>query len=83
MKIIHNTGACYACRTCELACSWHHKSLFWPEASSIKVSRNNLTGESYWCIDSTCDSCEGEVLPLCVNLCPYGALKAVEENSNE
>lgn len=80
MKIIRDTEACYGCRTCELICSLHHKGVFSPESSSIKVSKNNRTGVITWSIDSTCDSCEHEDAPLCVNFCPYGALKTLEED---
>jgi len=75
MKILINDEACYGCRTCELICSFHHDRVFSPELSSIKVLRNNLTGEIDWSIDSTCDSCEGEAHPLCVEYCIYGALR--------
>jgi carbon-monoxide dehydrogenase iron sulfur subunit len=75
MKLVVNIGACCGCRTCELACSYHHKGFFSPELSSIKVSTNNRTGEIEWTIDSTCDSCKGEDSPLCVRYCTYQALQ--------
>ena len=78
LKIIRDAEACYGCRTCELACSFHHGRVFSPEISSIKVLRNNQTARIGWSIDSTCDSCEGEVKPMCVEYCAYGALKGVE-----
>ena len=78
MKITLDTEACYGCRTCELACSFHHKGVFSPELSSIRVSNNCLTGEIQSSIDSTCDFCKGEAQPLCVEYCLYGALKEVE-----
>ncbi len=73
MKIV--TEACYGCRTCELACSFHHARVFSPELSSIKISRNNRTAKIELSIDSSCDSCQGEAQPLCVEYCLYGALK--------
>ena len=77
MEVARDTDACYGCRTCELACSFHHRKVFSPELSSIRVSRNNRTGEIEFSIDSSCDLCKGEAQPLCVEYCFYGALKAV------
>jgi len=77
MRIKRDHTACYGCRTCELACSFHHEKVFSPDLSSIKVWRNNRTGVIKWTIDSTCDSCSGESGPLCVRLCAYQALKEV------
>ena len=76
-KIVRNAEACCGCRTCELICSFHHSNVFSPELSSIKVLRNNLTGDIEWFIDTTCDSCGGEAKPLCVKYCIYGALREV------
>ena len=73
--IIVNTEVCSGCRTCELACSFHHKGVFSPDTSSIKVSRDNQNGKIELSIDSTCDSCKGETRPLCVEYCVYEALK--------
>jgi len=78
LKILRDIEACYGCKICELVCSFHHKGAFSPELSSIKVSRNHQTGEVTWCIDSSCDSCEGEARPLCVAHCTYGVLKGVK-----
>lgn len=78
MRILTNAEACYGCRICELACSFHHERAFSPEASSIRISRDNQNGEIGLSIDSTCDLCKGEAQPLCVEYCIYGALKEVE-----
>ena len=75
MRVLADVGTCVGCRLCELACSFHHNGVFSPEKSSIKVSRDNQNGEIELFIDSTCDSCEGEASPLCVEYCIYGALK--------
>ncbi len=80
VKITINTRACYGCRICELACSFHHQRLFSPELSSIRVLTCMRTGEISWSIDSTCDFCEGEEQPLCEKYCLYGSLKGVECN---
>jgi len=78
LKITINTKACYGCRICELACSFHHKRSFSPDVSSIKALTNMRTGEVKCTIDSTCDFCEGEEQPLCKKYCLYGALKEVK-----
>lgn len=78
LKIVIDNGACYGCRICELACSFHHERVFSPELSSIRVSTNNRTGEIEWSVSSTCDSCKGEAQPLCFEYCVYGALKEVK-----
>lgn len=75
MKIVRKAEACCGCRICELVCSYHHKKVFSPELSSIKVTKNFGTGEIGWSVDSTCDSCRGEAYPLCVAYCIYGALR--------
>ncbi len=74
-KILTNEKVCSACRMCEMACSFHHKGVFSPESSSIKVFRDNIEGEIGLAIDSTCDLCPGEERPLCVKYCVYGALR--------
>lgn len=78
MVIEHNMEACFACRTCELACSFHHQGAFSTAFSDIRVLKNNRTGEIRWSIAPTCDSCDGEPQPLCVKYCAYGALKEVK-----
>lgn len=77
MGIIIDAEVCYGCRICELACSFHHNKIFCPELSDIKVSRNNRTAEFTCFVGSGCDSCKGERQPLCVEYCPYEALKEV------
>ena len=74
-EILRDLEKCYGCRTCELACSFHHQQVFAPALSSIKISRSNQTGKMGWHIDSTCDLCVGEDQPLCVTFCSYGALE--------
>ena len=74
-KIIRNVERCYGCRTCELACSFHHKRVFAPELSSIRITKSNRTGIIRWRMDSSCDLCLEEDQPLCVKYCSYGALQ--------
>ena len=75
MRISTDAKVCVGCRICELACSFHHNGAFSPDASSIKVSRDNQNGEIELSIDSTCDLCQEEARPMCIEYCVYGALK--------
>ena len=79
MKIIRDSNLCYACKTCQLACSLHHTKAFWPDQSSIAVSRNPQDGTIKWHTNATCDKCINEKEPLCVKYCIYGALQVVKE----
>ena len=77
LKIVVDAEVCEGCRICELVCSFHHKKVFSPDLSSVKIFRNNRSGKIEWSIDSTCDSCENEAQPLCVEHCLPRALKEV------
>lgn len=77
MALVINIRACDGCRACELACSLHLSKTFSPNLSAIKVLTSMRTGKITWSIDSTCDFCKGEVQPLCVKYCAYGALYEV------
>lgn len=74
-RIVRNAAVCYGCKMCQLVCSFHHTGRFWPERSSIRVSRNPQRGTVKWQIDTTCDLCRSEGEPLCVSHCSYEALK--------
>ena len=65
---------CTACRACELACHFHHKSSMGTSCSSIDIQLNADNGDLNIGIDNTCDSCMGEDEPLCVAFCILGAL---------
>lgn len=87
---MHQIERCRGCRSCMLACSFHHKKVFSPAFSSISVARNNHNGIVRWSIDSTCDDCIDEEAPLCQKYCAYGVLtldwvntKKNEENSDD
>ena len=79
MEIVRNSDLCSGCRTCQLVCSFHHTGSFWPDRSSIKVSRNPQNGVLQWCIDSTCDGCKDEEEALCVKYCAYQAIRVIEK----
>jgi len=80
MKITIDSNLCYSCKTCQLVCSFHQTKAFWPEQSSITVSRNPQNGVIKWCIDSTCDGCMNETVPLCIKYCVYGAISVVKSS---
>jgi len=74
MKINRLVDRCYACKMCQIVCSFHHTGSFWPEKSSISVYRKPQEGVINWKIDSSCDRCAEEAEPLCVKYCQYDAL---------
>jgi carbon-monoxide dehydrogenase iron sulfur subunit len=74
MRLNYDPSRCYACKRCQLICSFHHTGAFWPEKSSIEVFRNQQNGYIKWSIDNTCDGCENEKEVLCVKHCVYYAL---------
>jgi Fe-S-cluster-containing hydrogenase component 2 len=82
-RIARNASLCYGCKICQLVCSFHHTGSFWPERSSIQVSRNPQTGIVRWSIDKSCDRCGREGEPLCVKSCSYEALKEVADENQE
>lgn len=84
MKVLINSQLCYACKTCQIVCSFHHTQAFWPEKSSIHISRNYQNGDINCYIDSTCDECRGENMPLCFKFCSYDAIQILkDDNLNE
>ncbi len=82
-RIVRRADRCYGCKTCQLVCSLHHTGSFWPERSSIQVSRNPQTGVVRWTIDETCDRCAREGKPLCVEYCSYQALQESPNQDQE
>ena len=67
---------CGGCRTCELACSFHHTGDFGPAVSSLKVIEK-ADGPGYFVVVKeekegggfACDGCKGLDHPLCVDYC--------------
>lgn len=66
---------CVGCRTCELACSFHHSGTMAPELSSVQVRRSNRTAAISWQVLPSCDLCAGEKDPLCARYCGAGAIR--------
>jgi Fe-S-cluster-containing hydrogenase component 2 len=68
--------SCGGCRTCELACSFHHTGEFAPAVSSLKIVEKKgspgyvvLLKEEGDGSSFACDRCEGQDIPLCVEYC--------------
>ncbi len=75
-KVTFDTQECGGCRTCEIACSYHHRKVFSPSISSIEVTdRPQTLGfvVSFYIAETNghlaCDRCEGEDEPLCLKYC--------------
>ena len=68
--------SCGGCRTCEIACSFHHTGEFIPAVSSLKVVEKE-DGPGYFVVlleesgeaGHACDGCAGLDVPLCVEYC--------------
>ena len=75
--MIFDTKNCVGCRTCEIAFYYHHRRVFSPGISSIKVidrpEEQAFAISLYQQSDSghvACDKCTGLEQPLCVKYCP-------------
>jgi Fe-S-cluster-containing hydrogenase component 2 len=80
-RIYIKPGNCTGCKSCELACSYHHLKIFNPIYSSIKIRKDYETDKIDIVIykerkDSIimCDNCINESVPLCVKFCLTNAL---------
>ena len=80
MGLLITAAVCNGCRTCELACSFHHRGTFAPENSSIKAALDCQEGKVQLIVDSTCDLCPNELKPLCGRYCSTGALRKGKEH---
>jgi Fe-S-cluster-containing dehydrogenase component len=74
--MIFDMPTCGACRTCEIACSFHHTGEFRPSVSSIKIlDKANGQGHSVQLYEEdnndsfVCDGCAGFQEPFCVQQC--------------
>jgi carbon-monoxide dehydrogenase iron sulfur subunit len=75
LRVTVDPELCNGCRTCELACSFHHSGLTSPELSSMKVRRSNRTAAITWEVLPTCDLCADEAQPLCGKYCSCTAIR--------
>lgn len=67
-KLLFNAENCTGCRACELACSFHHESVFSPTKSRIRVVRIDEEGID---VPVGCEHCDSAV---CMLVCPTKAL---------
>ena len=74
--MIFETERCGGCRSCEMVCSYHHKGVFQPSISSIKIldTKDELgfaisLAEQDEGKRRACDGCKGLDEPLCVKYC--------------
>ena len=74
--IIFDMASCGGCRTCELACSFHHTKEFNPSVSSLKVlARDEGPGYQVLLVTESggasraCDGCKNLDVPLCMEYC--------------
>jgi Fe-S-cluster-containing hydrogenase component 2 len=67
---------CGGCRTCEIACSFHHSGEFNPSISSIKIlDKSEGAGYDVLLLEEdsdagrACDGCQDLDEPLCMEYC--------------
>jgi Fe-S-cluster-containing hydrogenase component 2 len=85
MPLIVETETCTGCRSCELACSFHHHKVFGRKRGSIEVKRVEKDGAFtiiFYPLSEdghhACDCLKGQ--EACVGYCPMSArdeLKAI------
>lgn len=77
-KVVSDTRDCTGCKTCVIACSYHHQRVFSLDISSIEIK--DLRHEGKFAIvfykkgedgHLACDRCQGEKEPLCVKYCNF------------
>ncbi|MGI5920133.1 MAG: 4Fe-4S dicluster domain-containing protein [Syntrophomonadaceae bacterium] len=66
--IVVDYHKCVGCRTCEIICSLGHEGVCTSSLSRIRVVKDEMNG---WNYPLTCAMCEK---PVCVNVCPVGAI---------
>ena len=74
--MIFDMKSCGGCRTCELACSFHHEKNFNPKISSLKIlDKKDEKGYLVEILSEkiglryACDGCSGLKTSLCVQYC--------------
>ena len=80
-----DTRTCAGCRTCEMACSFHHSGVFQPSISSIEITGSPKDGFKILLYSTThgghraCDGCSEMENPMCVAFCPLVGRKELRE----
>ena len=74
--MIFEMPACGGCRTCEIACSYHHSGEFNPSISSLKIlDKEDGVGYQVMLLEKdegqrkACDGCQELLEPLCMEYC--------------
>ena len=74
--MIFDMSVCGGCRTCEIACSYHHTGEFNPSISSLKVlDKEDGAGYNVLLLERddakgrACDGCQELEEPLCMEYC--------------
>ncbi len=74
--MVFDMPTCGGCRTCEIACSFHHRGEFNPSISSIRILEKAsgpgfivMLVEQGEGLEIACDLCKGLEIPLCMEYC--------------
>lgn len=74
--MIFKMDKCGGCRTCEIACGYHHEGVFRPALSSIRiVDKEGEPGYNVILVEEStasvraCDGCKDLDVPWCVEYC--------------
>jgi len=84
-KLVVDSEKCTGCRSCEIACSYHHSKTFNPNIASLHIhfveKKGEITVILYKDLKQEekksripCDGCFNEPKPLCVKYCVSGAI---------
>ena len=75
-KVVFDTKDCTGCKTCAIACSYHHQGVFTLAISSVEIKDLRQEGKFQIVFHTknasghlACDRCQGENEPLCVKYC--------------
>jgi len=75
-SIVFDMPKCGGCRTCEMACSFHHTKEFRPSVSSLQIlDKEDSRGYHVRFVTRSveqriaCDGCKDLETPLCVEYC--------------
>ncbi len=78
-SLLVDAQRCTACRSCELACHYHHTGRFGTTRSSVHVQYEADSSGLSITFDRTCNECPDEDVPLCAQFCGPGAIQLCHE----